>query len=510
MTENIRVVLRVKPPVSYSASKVVCQVYSSDTVVLSPHSEMEYCTKKHPNTHYNSKKKLFQFDNCFGFNINGSSSSQKEVYENSVREYVNYALEGYNCCIFAYGQTGTGKTFTMIGDNSKNDLGLIPRFCQELFHNIESLKDDLEQKSGMRQEFSIEVSFFEIYNEHILELINPNYKDQIKYRIREREDKSTFVENLNEVSVSSYTELLKVIEEGFKNRKTKCTDLNENSSRSHAILSIIVRKTVKNLLTNSSVESVSTCKFVDLAGSERANSTLAYPSERLKEGTNINLSLSTLRRVMTSLGNNDVNKENCSTLNTTRGISPIAPYRESILTWILKDNLGGNSKTCLIGCLSPTNYDETLSTLRYSSITKNIRTNSTVNMTKSLTEQLICGNLNTNLQNNTKTENENKAGILLKHIENLNKYLDRQVSADQNKYKELNYTLNYTKNESKKLYNLSKRIMLSLTLEVDLEYTILEKFALVYANNTSFLHKLENDEELFEKMLCRNGISSHK
>lgn len=304
--------------------------------------------------------KEFKFDYCFD-STDSLNKDQSVIYEKLVRGYVLHTLEGYNSCILAYGQTGSGKTFTMMGE--KNNEGIIPRFCRELFEVFHMCHQD-DRDSDVITDFQIKCSFFEIYNEQVIDLLSST--TQRKCKIRERHDHSTFVEGVEEIKVRSVDEIISCIHKGNENRTVRSTNMNQESSRSHAIFHISVNQRETHKKTGTVVECHSTCKLVDLAGSERVGNSAADGKSR-QEGTSINKSLSTLSRVISLLAECDRNK------------NKVIPFRESALTWILKENLGGNSNTCLIGCISPENYYESLSTLRYATLAKKVKTSATIN-----------------------------------------------------------------------------------------------------------------------------------
>ncbi|KAK4337314.1 hypothetical protein RND71_043600 [Anisodus tanguticus] len=291
---------------------------------------------------WNSGYADFTFDHSFWSHDENSSnfSDQEKVYSEIGIEMLNHAFEGYNVCIFAYGQTGAGKSFTMMGKNLKEnnkDLGLVPRMCKDLFKRI-------NDKSSSNQMYSIEVSYMEIYCERVRDLLNPKPQP---LKIREHPELGPYVEDLSKIAVTSYEEIMQLMDEGNKSRTVASTNMNEVSSRSHAVFTLIFTQRVK--VNNQFTEKQSKISLVDLAGSERADATGAQ-GDRLKEGANINKSLTTLRNVISGLAKKH----------------PFIKYRDSHLTWLLKENLGGNSKTAMIANLSPAcvNYEETLSTLR--------------------------------------------------------------------------------------------------------------------------------------------------
>ncbi|XP_037910484.1 kinesin-like protein Klp98A isoform X2 [Hermetia illucens] len=306
----------------------------------------------------------FTFDHSYwSFDANdGHFASQEQVYLDLGTDVVDSAFEGYNACVFAYGQTGSGKTFTMMG--SSDNPGLIPRICHELFARM---KVGLESGTG----YKTHASYLEIYNERVKDLLGPAAVGH-GLRVREHRSLGPYVENLSQHAVNDYEEILECINRGNIQRTTASTNMNDTSSRSHAIFTITFVQA--GYMNDMPSETVSKIHLVDLAGSERANATGAT-GQRLKEGAHINKSLVTLGSVISALAD----QSNRTELTNKRVL--YIPYRDSVLTWLLKDSLGGNSKTIMIAAISPAdcNYGETLSTLRYANRAKNIINKPTIN-----------------------------------------------------------------------------------------------------------------------------------
>ncbi|OXB56785.1 hypothetical protein ASZ78_014681 [Callipepla squamata] len=288
-------------------------------------------------------------------------ASQSRVYNDIGKEMLLHAFEGYNVCIFAYGQTGAGKSYTMMGKQEESQAGIIPQLCEELFEKI-------NDNSNEEMSYSVEVSYMEIYCERVRDLLNPKNKGNL--RVREHPLLGPYVEDLSKLAVTSYTDIADLMDAGNKARTVAATNMNETSSRSHAVFTIVFTQKKHDAETDLSTEKVSKISLVDLAGSERADSTGAKGT-RLKEGANINKSLTTLGKVISALA--EVSKKKKKT--------DFIPYRDSVLTWLLRENLGGNSRTAMVAALSPAdiNYDETLSTLRYADRAKQIKCNAVIN-----------------------------------------------------------------------------------------------------------------------------------
>uniref|UniRef100_A0A673BYZ3 Kinesin family member 13Ba n=1 Tax=Sphaeramia orbicularis TaxID=375764 RepID=A0A673BYZ3_9TELE len=307
--------------------------------------------------------RVFAYDYCF-WSMDESDkekfAGQEVVFQCLGESLLNNAFLGYNACIFAYGQTGSGKSYTMMG--SGDQPGLIPRLCSALFDRTQ--KEQREEES-----FTVEVSYMEIYNEKVRDLLDPKGGRQT-LRVREHKVLGPYVDGLSRLAVASYKDIESLMSEGNKSRTVAATNMNEESSRSHAVFNIILTHTLKDLQSGTSGEKVSRLSLVDLAGSERAAKTGAA-GERLKEGSNINKSLTTLGLVISALAEQ----------GTAKNKTKFVPYRDSVLTWLLKDCLGGNSRTAMVATVSPAadNYEETLSTLRYADRAKNIVNHAVVN-----------------------------------------------------------------------------------------------------------------------------------
>ncbi|XP_022350086.1 kinesin-like protein KIF16B [Enhydra lutris kenyoni] len=292
--------------------------------------------------------------------------SQEMIFKTLGTDVVKSAFEGYNACVFAYGQTGSGKSYTMMGNSG--DSGLIPRICEGLFSQIN------ETTRWDEASFRTEVSYLEIYNERVRDLLRRKSSKTFNLRVREHPKEGPYVEDLSKHLVQNYSDVEELMDAGNINRTTAATGMNDVSSRSHAIFTI--KFTQAKFDSEMPCETVSKIHLVDLAGSERADATGAT-GVRLKEGGNINKSLVTLGNVISALA--DLSQDAANPLVKKKQV--FVPYRDSVLTWLLKDSLGGNSKTIMIATISPAdvNYGETLSTLRYANRAKNIINKPTIN-----------------------------------------------------------------------------------------------------------------------------------
>ncbi|CAF1304619.1 unnamed protein product, partial [Didymodactylos carnosus] len=341
-------------------SPVIVSIHNSQILLRKPNNELD-------------TSKTFSYDFCFDsmhFN-NTNYANQEYIFQTLGEEIVQNAFEGYNTCVFAYGQTGSGKSFTMMGTH--NDRGIIPRLCQTMFERISKkesstnyndhmnnsktfhpMEDNNDSNTTFLTKLSpsthVEVSYFEIYNEKIRDLLNPNNNH----------------EALKEIET--------LLTEGNSYRTVASTNMNNESSRSHAVFTLKLTQTLITESTDTRSVKVSRISLVDLAGSERAPKS-GEPAEyiRFQEGCNINKSLFTLDLVISTLAQQQT--------ITDKSKKTFVPYRDSVLTWLLKDSLGGNSRTIMIATISSANdhYEETLSTLRYAEQAKKIVNYASIN-----------------------------------------------------------------------------------------------------------------------------------
>ncbi|XP_061739305.1 kinesin-like protein KIF14 [Nerophis ophidion] len=337
----VTVAVRVRPfnarEKSEKASEVIT-MRGQETVVQHPVSKQTYSF-------------TYDFSLCSVDSKDPSFASQQVVYETLAKPLLLRAFDGFNTCLFAYGQTGSGKSYTMMGFGE--EAGIIPRFCQELFSQLSSMENE-------QVKCHVEMSYFEVYNEKIHDLLvtrdDPNQR-RMPLRVREHPIHGPYVAELSANIVSAYTDIQGWLELGNKQRATAATGMNDKSSRSHSVFTLVMTQTKTEFVAGEEHDHSITSRInlVDLAGSERSNSAKTS-GERLREGASINKSLLTLGKVISALAEQAL---------TTKKI--FIPYRESVLTWLLKESLGGNSKTAMIATLSPagSNVEESLSTLRY-------------------------------------------------------------------------------------------------------------------------------------------------
>lgn len=286
-----------------------------------------------------------------------SFASQAAVYQALAAPLLEQAFGGFNTCLFAYGQTGSGKSYTMMGFNE--EAGIIPRFCEDLFAQV-------AKKQTQEVSYHLEMSYFEVYNEKIHDLLvckGENGQRKPTLRVREHPASGPYVEGLSTNVVSSYSDIQIWLELGNKQKATAATGMNDKSSRSHTVLTLMMTQTKTEFVEGEELDHRirSRINLVDLAGSERCWATQSS-GERLREGVSINKSLLTLGKVVSALS------------EQAGGKRAFIPYRESVLTWLLKESLSGNSKTSMVATISPaaSSVEETLSTLRYAAQARTI------------------------------------------------------------------------------------------------------------------------------------------
>ena len=344
-SENIKVCLRIRPMSLQEKSR-------NDIACIEPVSD-EQLILKHKNL-----RRSYTFNLVFG-----QESSQEDIFfKCSMDKLIDSALDGYSVTIFAYGQTGSGKTYTIMGrDDAINEKilknnkysGIMPKSINYIWSTV----------SRRSEKFYIKVSFLEIYNEQINDLLNPT---NANLQIRWEQKQGFFVEGLLVIECKKPEDIVEIILQGTKNRKKGSHDLNKDSSRSHSILTVYLISEVQS--GNETYKKYGKISFVDLAGSERLKETHSKGG-MIKETGNINKSLFVLGKVISALTDKK---------NTNQHI----PYRDSKLTMLLMDSIGGTAKTLMIACVSPSSQysDETMSTLNYASRTMNIKNKPLVQM----------------------------------------------------------------------------------------------------------------------------------
>ncbi|KAI8607398.1 kinesin motor domain-containing protein, partial [Chytriomyces sp. MP71] len=326
------------------------------------------------------ERKGYNFDTVFG-----TEAGQRDVYETAVGPLIEKCLEGYNGCVFAYGQTASGKTYTMAGPSAglvheslrdgaslHQDIGIISRVVHQLNAYVKAHRGRVDEASGNCVDFVVKVSYLEIYNETLVDLlVDKDKQESLKIRMEpdSTSGKDLYVQNLSERTITTLTDYRRILETGARNRTTGETNMNEASSRSHAILTITLDQYLI-LAQIGTARKRSKIHLIDLAGSERADATGAT-GMRLREGAQINQSLSALGNVIAAL-----------TATPGGAAGRHVPYRDSKLTYLLSDSLGGNALTLMITCCSPMarNYAESLSTMRFAERVKKVQNKAVVNM----------------------------------------------------------------------------------------------------------------------------------
>ncbi|XP_069354834.1 kinesin-like protein KIF18A isoform X2 [Maniola hyperantus] len=383
MAANITVVVRVRPLNDRELgqnNRTVIEVVDENQLVFDPKEDLPpffYQGVQQPSKNYlkrANKEMKFAFDS-----VCGPNATNQDVFESATKDMLAALMEGYNCSVFVYGATGAGKTFTMIG--SKEHPGITYLTMDHLFHTINGFQMD--------REFDIGVSYIEVYNENVFDLLK---KSSIPLQLRDYHQYGVTVAGLSIHKIQTAKELLDMLEYGNHNRTQHPTDANAESSRSHAVFQVYVTMRCK---TSSQCRMVK-LSMIDLAGSERASAT-GCVGERFKEGANINRSL-------LALGN-------C--INKLADGSSYIPYRDSKLTRLLKDSLGGNCKTVMIANVSPSSlcYEDTYNTLKYAARANKIQL--------SIKKNIVDGNMN--------------SGQCMKMI----KELQRRLEEEEKKNKEL-------------------------------------------------------------------------
>lgn len=458
--DNIQVVVRVRP-----FSDREKRNNESRCIEVMPNSVMVQTTPE---------QKKFNYDW-----VAGEDCSQAELYKRTGEPIASACLEGYNCTIFAYGQTGSGKTYTMQGsmlDGFENELedtkGLQHRVLEHLFNR-------LKMETNGCIEYLVKCSYFQIYNEQIIDLHNPLAGN---LHVREDMKHGAFVEGITEDAVRSCTEAVQFLIKGARNRKTGSTQMNGESSRSHSVFSLMIeQKRIKEGVVNVVSSKIN---FVDLAGSERQKSTNTS-GLRLKEAGNINKSLTLLGTIINSL------------VEISEGKKPHVRYRDSKLTFLLKDSLGGNSKTMIIANVSPASdsLSETLQTLRFAQRAKLIRNKASINEETS-------GSIDS-----LKKEIDRLKALLLAEREQLKRESEAQSSAIKKKPVNIDQEIELVRECNERSYQLERMLKettdISNETEKKLEYEYMKKdeFNKLFEKGCSVYEKKEKHMALMLRLM---------
>ncbi|CUM67037.1 uncharacterized protein PRCAT00004725001 [Priceomyces carsonii] len=389
-SNTIKVLVRVRPRLQRESDSSIDDPLESECLVrMPPYDPTATILEVPPNSSHHSRShrsqsddsgdqhkeyKQYRFDEAiWSYNKHDANyTDNKLFYDKCGPEIVEHIFQGFNVCLLAYGQTSSGKTYTMMGN--KQEPGFIPQIMHDVLKHREILIDD-------RINCELKLTYIEVYNEQVKDLFGTEEGGK-KCKVREHPVTGPYVENLKEYTIESYQEFERLLNLGNTKRSTASTSMNEHSSRSHAILTLTLKQTrftdgeSNNTISIGDAEEVmiSSIKLVDLAGSERLEKTKTFGQhERMKEGTLINKSLTVLGRCINLLAKASSNPSEKS---------PVIPYRDSILTYIMKENLAGNSKTFMIFCISPLDFDETYQTLNYANQVKKIKTMAKANKTK--------------------------------------------------------------------------------------------------------------------------------
>ncbi|NXO43838.1 KI18A protein, partial [Locustella ochotensis] len=470
---HVKVVVRVRPETEKekhgSFSRVV-RVIDQHVLVFDPkEEEVSFFNRKrvtHRDINKRQRKDLkFMFDAIFD-----DSSSQLEVFEHTTKNLIDGFLNGYNCTVLAYGATGAGKTHTMLG--SPEDPGVMYLTMMTLYKRMDQIKED--------KTCDVAVSYLEVYNEQIRDLL----VNSGPLAVREDGQQGVVVQGLTLHQPKSAEEILQMLDYGNKNRTQHPTDVNASSSRSHAVFQIYLRQQDKTASINQNIR-IAKMSLIDLAGSERANATSAKGA-RFVEGTNINRSLLALGNVINALADPKSKKH--------------IPYRNSKLTRLLKDSLGGNCRTIMIAAISPSSlfYDDTYNTLKYANRAKDIKS--------SLKSNVV--SLDSHISQYAKICNEQKKEIIMLK-EKLREYEEKQASIPENhntaelsnnqrveieRYKEILKNVFANREEIRKEY---------LKVEKKLKENILKKY---YQNQCHEQIQLICSEERVEKATCKRDL----
>ena len=366
-TDNLKVAIRIRPPLPREIEKnlpfrsIAITNKENNTCSLVEYigAELDEVGRQ---KEWISNPQMFQIHRFTFDDVFDIDSNQEQVYKVSAKPAVKSVLEGYNSTIFAYGQTGTGKTFTMEGftyNQYDESRGIIPRTIEDIFAYIES-------NSNKDTKFIIRAAYLQIYNEMISDLLKPNNPNK-NLNIREDKKKGLYVEHLSEWAVRGPSDIYSLLEKGASCREVSNTNMNDVSSRSHAVFMITVEQLISDFeLNGKQITKIGKLNLVDLAGSERTRITGAK-GKQLEESKKINKSLSALGNVINALTDSKERKH--------------IPYRDSKLTRLLENSLGGNCKTTMIATISPAqcSFNESLSTLNFAKRAKNIKNRPIVN-----------------------------------------------------------------------------------------------------------------------------------
>ena len=497
---DIKVIVRVRPPLRrecYQDSECLVHMSPDDDKLvelkipeISTYHSLRNRTLSTKRTgEEGEEKKRYIFDRCvWSFNPQDvHHRNNAEIYDSLGDSLINDLFQGFNMCLLAYGQTGSGKTHTLIG--SKHEEGIFPLLVRDILHCKKKLVPEYIN-------CDVRMSYMEIYNEQVQDLLGEQ-EEINKCRVREHPKQGAYVENLSERRIEQFKDFMENLNRGNRVRTTASTSMNDESSRSHAIITISLIQT-KFCQSNSSdsdgdiigdptEKMVSDIKLVDLAGSERLKKTQTFGNQdRMKEGVSINKSLAVLGRCINLLS------ENCSIklhkLN-------LVPFRDSTLSYILKENLSGNSKSYMIFCISPLDFDETLQTLNYAKQVKNIKTSAKANRVKLTDKQFDVqeiGQAEISLIDHLKNEIDSLTGKLLTlDLQGQVKQPSEGVTSDEGKVYKL---FSYLEKETCRV-KFENKLLKSKFLQKDAEARELQNHIKYIEHYLSLMCRKELNEE---------------
>jgi len=475
--ENMKVMIRIRPPlpreIEYGIPFRSISEVSSDNKMITIYEYLGTSTDELFRQHeFIQNPSIFQRHRFTFDHIFDQDSSQLEVYIKAGKPPIKSLLEGYNSTILAYGQTGTGKTYTMEGFTSipfDDKRGLVPRVVEDIFSYINTYEN-----KNKEIKFLIRTSYLQIYNEYISDLLIPEKKN---LSIREDKKKGIFVEGLSEWVVNNSNDIYTLLQKGAENRAIASTSMNEISSRSHAIFVIILEQNI--LGEKIDIRKISKLNLVDLAGSERTRITGAK-GKQLEESKKINKSLSALGNVINAL-------------TETKGNINHIPYRDSKLTRLLEDSLGGNCITTLITMISPCQnfINETLSSLSFSKRAKKIRNRPVIN--EEIKHQTLIKQYEIQLKN-LRNEIAKKDEIL--NNNNLIKQINQLNEDKNNIIKQLELTSQKYLNEKNEKKNLEKKIEM---IKKNCDENKIENYNLNIEQTPQFKRIFEQKQEILLK-----------
>ncbi|KAK6202630.1 P-loop containing nucleoside triphosphate hydrolase protein [Scheffersomyces amazonensis] len=493
---NIRVLVRVRPLLPRELNSEL----NHDSLITMPKDTPKKVILRIPeDSTYHSQKnktlnrsnspgeeyKTYHFDETvWSFNRTDENyTNNKQFYQKTGPQLIDHVFQGYNVCLLAYGQTSSGKTYTMMGE--PEELGLVPRIVRDIMRQKEILVSE-------KINCEVKMSYIEIYNEQVKDLLGMD-SNKIKLKVREHPISGPYVENVVDSTLNNYDDFITYLERGNSKRSTAATSMNDKSSRSHAIITITLKQTKFGSTDDTEIgdaeeEMISNIKLVDLAGSERLSRTKVFgQQDRIKEGSQINKSLTVLGRCINILSSESNQKSHT-----------VVPYRDSVLTYILKENLAGNSKSFMIFCVSPIDFEESYQTLNYANQVKSIKTAARANKTKLATVAIDWEEL--------QRIDQDAIEMLKKEVENLTAQLQQMElnpsSTLQGELDNYSNTVNYLERELTKL-RFENKYLKNQSTEQMKQIQEMNNFTTFVAKEYDTLYK---DYKLLESTQLSNAI----